>query len=67
MTQEIRKNIRDKHVKGKGCKTISKQPDVPVTTVGHIVQKFTVHWTVANLPGRGHKRKLDDKVKRRII
>lgn len=67
LSQEIRKKIIDKHVKGKGYKTISKQLDVPVTTVAHIIQKFKVHGTVANLPGCGRKRKYDDKLKRRII
>lgn len=67
LSQEIRKNIIDLHVKGKGYKTISKQPDVPVTTAAHIIQKFKVHGTVANLPGRGRKRKIDDILKRRII
>ena len=65
--QEIRKKIIDKHVKGKGYKTISKQLDIPVTTVAHIIQKFKVQGTVANLPGCGRKRKIDDKLKRRII
>ena len=37
LSQEIRKNIIDKHVKGKGYKTISKQLDIPVTTVAHTV------------------------------
>uniref|UniRef100_A0A3P9JLC1 Transposase Tc1-like domain-containing protein n=1 Tax=Oryzias latipes TaxID=8090 RepID=A0A3P9JLC1_ORYLA len=45
----------------------SKQLEVPVTTVGHIIQKFKTHGTVANLPGRGRKRKIDDKVRRRIV
>ena len=67
LSQEMRKKIIDKHVKGKGYRTISKQLDVPVTTVAHIIQKFKVHGTVANLPGRGRKRKIDDKLKRRII
>ena len=53
--QEIRKKIIDKHVKGKGYKTISKLLDVPVTTVAHIIQTFKVHGTVADLPGRGPK------------
>src|SRR4029434_5360127 len=65
--EEIRKKIIDKHVKGKGYKTISKQLYIPVTTVAHIIQKFKVNGTVANLPGRGRKRKIDDKLKRRLI
>ena len=58
--------IIDEHVKGKGYQTIYKQ-HVPVTTAAHIIQKFKVHGTVANLPGRGCRRKTDDKLQRRII
>lgn len=58
LSQEIRKKIIDKHVKGKGYKTISKQLDVPVTTAAHIIQKFNIHRTGANLPGRGRKRRI---------
>ena len=67
LSQEIRNKMIDKHVKGKGYKTISKQLDVPVTTAAQIIQKFKVHRTVANLPGRGCRRKTDDKLKRRRI
>src|SRR4029434_6921441 len=67
LSQEIRKKIIDKHVNGKGYNTISKQLDIPVITVAHIIQKFKVQRTVANLLGRGRKRKIDDKLKRRII
>ncbi|KAI4903076.1 hypothetical protein NFI96_020047 [Prochilodus magdalenae] len=65
LSQDIRKQSIDKHVKGKGYKTISKQLDVPVTTVAYIIPKFKIHGTVANLPGR--RRKIDDESKRRII
>lgn len=67
LSQEIRKKITHMHVKGKGITTISKQLDVPVTTVAHIIQKFKIHETVASLPGRGRRRKIDDKFNRWII
>uniref|UniRef100_H2LAD6 Transposase Tc1-like domain-containing protein n=1 Tax=Oryzias latipes TaxID=8090 RepID=H2LAD6_ORYLA len=51
----------------KGYKIISKQLEVPVTTVAHIIKKFKTHRTVANLPGRGRKGKIDDKLRRRIV
>nr|XP_008274998.1 PREDICTED: uncharacterized protein LOC103353677 [Stegastes partitus] len=38
LSQEIRKKIIDKQVKSKDYKTTSKQLDVPVTTVAHIIQ-----------------------------
>lgn len=58
--------ITDKHVEGKGYKNISEQLDVPVTIVAQIFQKFKIHGTVANLPGCGGRRKIDDKPKRRL-
>lgn len=66
LSEEIRKKIIDKHGKGKGYKTISKQLDLPVTTVANI-KKFKVHGTVANLPGQGRKRKVDHRLNRRIV
>ena len=56
--------MTDKHVKGKGYKTISEQLNDPVTKVAHVIQKFKNHGAVANLPGRGCRRKIDDKWKR---
>uniref|UniRef100_A0AAY4AX06 Transposase Tc1-like domain-containing protein n=1 Tax=Denticeps clupeoides TaxID=299321 RepID=A0AAY4AX06_9TELE len=35
-------------------------------TFAHIIQKFKTHGTVANLPGRGHRRKIDDKYNTRL-
>ena len=54
-------------VKVKGYKTISKQLDVPVTTVANVIKKFKVHGTIANLPGRGRKRNIDPRLNRRIV
>ena len=58
LSQEIRKKIIDKHVKGKGYQTISKQ------LAAHVNQKFKDRRTVADLPGCGCKRKINDKLKR---
>ena len=62
MSQDIRKKNIPKHVKGKGYKTISKQLDVSVTTVAHIIQKFKVHRTEDSLPGRGRRRKIERRI-----
>ena len=61
----IRRIRIDKHGQSKSYKTISKQLDVPVTTVTNV--KFKVHGTVTNLPGRGRKRKIDLRLNRRIV
>ena len=47
-------------------KAISRDIDVPVSTVRNI-KKFTAHGTLANLPGRGRKRKIDERLQRRIV
>lgn len=48
-SQEIRKEIVVKHVKDQFYKTISKQLNVPMTTVVHIIRTVKIHRTVANL------------------
>ena len=48
-------------------KSISRDLDVPVSTVRNVIKKFTAHGTVANLPGRGQKRKIDERLQRRIV
>lgn len=64
LSWEIRKKIQ--HVNGKGCHTISKQTDVPTISIAHIIQKFKVPGTVANLPACDRKRKIIDKLNKRI-
>ena len=69
-TEHGPQKAKDRVVSGdKGYKTISKQLDIPVTIVAHIIQKCKVQGTVANPSqlGCGRKRKIDDKLKRRII
>ncbi|KAI4891591.1 hypothetical protein NFI96_020981, partial [Prochilodus magdalenae] len=51
--KELSQDIRKKMI-------ISKQLDVPVTTVAYIIQKCKIHGTVANLPGRGRRRKIHE-------
>ena len=50
-----------------GYKSISRDLDVPVSTVRNVIKKFIAHGTVANLPGRGRKRKIDERLQRRIV
>ena len=48
-------------------KSISRDLDVPVSTVHNVIKKFVAHTTVAHLPGGGCKRDLDGIVQRRIV
>lgn len=57
----------EKHGQSQGYKTISRDLNVPVSTVHNIVKKFTAHGTVANVPGRGRKSKIDQRLQQRII
>lgn len=49
-------------------KTVRPYPKFvyPVTTAANINQKFRVNGTAANLAGRGHMRKINDKLKKPI-
>lgn len=38
-----------------------------MTTVAHMIHRFKVYVTAANLHGCSQKRKMDDKLKRQII
>lgn len=36
-------------------------------TVQNIVKRFTAHGSKANVPGRGQKRKVDERLQRKIV
>ena len=57
----------EKHGQSQGYKYISRDLNVPVFTVHNVIQKFTAHGTAANLPGRGRKRKIDERLQQRIV
>ena len=64
LCEEIRNKLIDNY--GKGYKPIFNQLDVSVTAVANVIKKFNVYGTVANLPERGCKRKIDPRLNRRI-
>ena len=66
LSEEVRHKIVAKHGQSQGYKSISRELDVPVSTVRNVIRKFKAHGTVANLPGRGRKSKLDRRLQRRI-
>uniref|UniRef100_A0A8B9JYE2 Transposase Tc1-like domain-containing protein n=1 Tax=Astyanax mexicanus TaxID=7994 RepID=A0A8B9JYE2_ASTMX len=61
LCEDIRSAIISKHKTSKGYKAISKDLGVPVSTVRNVIKKFAKHGTVKNLPGRGGKRKIDER------
>ncbi len=52
----------EKHGQSQGSKSISRDLNVPVSTVRNIIKRFTAHGTVANLPGSGRKSKINEKL-----
>ncbi len=56
----------EKHEQSQGYKYISRHLNVPVSNVPNTVKKFTAHGTVANIPGCGQIRKIDERLQRRI-
>ncbi len=61
------RKIVKKHGQSQGYKSISRDINVPVSTVRNIIKRFTAHGTVANLPGRGRKSKNNEKLQWRIV
>ena len=58
LSLKLRKEIIQYHKQGNGYKTIAKTLKVPRDTVGNIIRKFKSKGTVANVPGRGRKKKI---------
>ena len=67
LSEEVRHKIVAKHGQSQGYKSISRDLDVPVSTIRNVIRKFKAHGTVANFPGHGRKRKLDRRLQRRIV
>lgn len=67
LSEDIRSVIISKHKTSKGYKAISKDLGIPVSTVRNVIKKFAKHGTVKNLPGRGGKRKIDERSLRRLV
>lgn len=67
LSQDLRNHIVAKHTDGIGYRRISKLLNVPVSTVGSIIQKwkehhFTIKWS---RPGAPHK--ISDREVKRIV
>ncbi len=67
LSVDLRENIVETHGQSQGYKSISRDFNVPESTVHNIIKRFTAHDTVANLPGRGRKSKINEKLQRRIV
>ncbi len=60
LSVDLRERIWEKHGQSQGYKSISRDLNVPVSTVCNIIKRFTAHGTVANLPGRERKSKINE-------
>ena len=67
MSEDLRTKIVEKHGQSQGYQSISRDLNVPVSTVINVIKKFTAHDIVTNLPGRGRKKKIDEILQRRIV
>lgn len=52
LSEDLRTKIVEKYQQSQGYKSISRDLDVPLSTVRSIIKKIATHGTVANLPGR---------------
>ncbi|CAJ0923427.1 unnamed protein product [Ranitomeya imitator] len=67
LSEDLRNQIVRKHEQSQGYKSISKDLNVPVSTVRSVIKKFKAHGTVANLPTCGRKIKIDKRFQRKIV
>ncbi|KAI4872702.1 hypothetical protein NFI96_007522 [Prochilodus magdalenae] len=67
LSEDLRSKIVRKRGQSQGYKSISKELNVPVSTMRSVIKKFKAHGTVANLPRCGRKRKLDERFQRKIV
>lgn len=67
LSQDLRTVIVAKHSDGIGYRRISKLLNVPVSTVGAIIQKWKDHHFTINLTRPGAPRKISDRGVKRII
>ncbi|CAJ0929308.1 unnamed protein product [Ranitomeya imitator] len=67
LSEDLRNQIVRKHEQSQGYKSISKDLNVPVSTVRSVIKKFKEHGTVANLPRYGRKRKIDKRFQRKFV
>ena len=65
--EDLRTKILETYQQSQGYKSISRDLDLPLSTVRNIIKKFATHGPVANLPGRGRKRNIDEMLQRRIV
>ncbi|KAI2658486.1 hypothetical protein H4Q32_016572 [Labeo rohita] len=57
LSVDLREKTVEKYGQPQGYKSISRDLNVPVSTVCNIIKRFTAHGTVVNLPGHGQKTK----------
>ncbi|CAJ0941342.1 unnamed protein product [Ranitomeya imitator] len=67
LSEDLRNQIVRKHEQSQGYKSVSKDLNVPVSTVRSVIKKCKAHGTVANLPRCGRKRKMDKTFQRKIV
>ena len=67
LSEDLRTKIVEKHGQSQGYKSISRDLNVPVSTVCSVIKKCTAHGIVTNLPGCGRKRKIDDRMQQKIV
>lgn len=67
LSTDLKKRIIDLNKSGKSLGAISKQLQVPRSTVQTIVCKYKLHGIVVSLPRSGRKRKLSPAAERKLV
>ncbi|CAJ0914927.1 unnamed protein product [Ranitomeya imitator] len=67
LSEDLRNQIVRKHEQSQGYKSISRDLNVPASTVRSVIKKCKAHGTVANLPRCRWKRKIDKRFQHKIV
>ena len=67
LSEKVSEKVVAKHGQPQGYSSISRDLEVPLSTVHNVIKTFKAHGTVANLPGRGCKRSIDQRFQRMIV
>jgi len=67
LSEDLRKKIIEKYRNGNGYTVISKQLDVPRSTVRETISRWLVHGTTASLPRKGRPCKLNQRTRQKLV
>ena len=67
LSKDLRHKVVERHRSGDGYKNISKNLNIPWSTVKTVIKKWKAYGTTKTPPRSGRPSKLDDQARRKLI